>query len=233
MKMSEEEKGQKTDTNESQDKEWDQKRQHRDEINAAKKREDDLKNQLIEKDQEIEEGQTKISEQDDEITQLKVVKPDVSAENAESGDLESYEQVVSHIKKQDKEIAALKEDHGKIAEETKAVSQHQRIESGNKLLADLLTKYDSEIGPFREKVLPQVNDWFRRQGINKLPPQNQKAASESKIQALYLEQKLMSRPEPDTVPPVTDTLEGGVSVIASIQEGSFDEVEKQMLQKGK
>ena len=210
---------------------WDQTRQHKDEINAAKKREDELKTELDANKSDLDDTQTKLQEAEAELEQLKEAQADQPEPSGDSEQIDTYEKVVSAVQKLEGEVKAIKSNQSVLQSETQQISTVQKAESANKVLNDLLDRFDKEIGPYRSEVIKDSSTWFRTNKIASLPPGQQRIASESHIKLLYTESKLLDRSKPKDDPPIVDTGEGGEAVLSDIQEGTPDDVEKQMLQK--
>lgn len=210
---------------------WDKTRQHKDEINAAKKREDGLKSELDANKSDLDEAQTKLQEAETELEQLKEAQAKQPEPSGDSDQIDTYEKMVSAIEDLKGEVKVIKSNQSVLQSETQQMSTVQKTESSAKVLNDLLDRFDKEFGPYRNEVIKDASQWFKTNKIASLPPDQQRIASESHIKLLYAESKLLDKSKPKDDTPIVDTGEGGAAVLTDIQEGTPDEVEKQILQK--
>ena len=229
--MSDENKPEGTNETDSQKEGWDQKRQHKDEINAAKKREETLKSELDGSQDELSSAQEELEQAKTELEELKETRTNTPNEEGNEG-YETYEDMVKIVKDLKGKVGDLETNQKDLLGQTQKIVSTQNAESGAKVLDQLLNQYDNEIGPYRAEVVKEANDWFVKNKITSLPPEQQRVASQSHIKSLYLEHKMADKSKPETEVSATtvDTGEGGVSTLPGIKEGTFDEVRQQMLQ---
>lgn len=238
----------------AEDAKWDRDRQHRDELNAAKKRQDESDNALSDANAELEAASTKLAEMEAEKQLLKE-QADKAAAEADDADVEKglldYENMITEVTAQRKLTADLNEkveaQAAEIAANRKAneaqaarAENEARDQEGmviiNKLCAEIEKDKKYSAGD-RNEVLEATNEAFKAGNISSLGDEARHAWIKDHLRLGYIDAaeerakggSSVSTDKNKKKAPRTDPGAGGDPPTDEIKPGDGPFVKKQMM----